>query len=181
MAVARDRAEKLENRAALRQALRHEGFVQVGPRLHDLERLERRAFAGRTQRGTAAERDPPGAHLVAVDRRVRRQPGLAQPRDVQELSRAERGEEPARLPVAAEVGRQSDVAVVGKPRGDRVDRLTVAADPVEEHDRRPWPGSVREVERRRDPDPVVHGHELVGLRERGVAGRCQDERRKHGR
>ncbi len=163
--ILRHRVEEPEDDAGLREALRGEGAIEVGPRLDGLGRRPGHALDERAQDGAAAEREPPGTDLGSVDLGARGEPaehGL----HVGDLARAVDRDEPARFAVAAGIDREHRERA-GECLGQEGQVLALAAEAVEHDDRRVAGrrrSGARLVERGGEVDAVVHPQRELLLR-----------------
>ena len=167
--ILRDRAGEADDRARLREPLRHERRVEVGPRLDRDDGGPGNPGDERVEDSATSVRDTPRADGRVRDVASRGEP-VADRADVRDLARPVDSHEPARLPVAACVEREHGVAPAREAVAldERVHLLSVPGEAVQEDDRRPAArrrGAVRDVQRRRDRDAVVH-------RDRDVLFRC---------
>ena len=142
--------EKPNDDAGLREALRHQRGVEVGPGLDADDGSPRHSRRERVEHGAAAVGDAPGADLRVGDVGPGREPVEDGPR-VGDLAWTVDPDEPAGLAVTTRVERQDRVVVAAKAVSldERVHLLAVAAEPVQEDDRGPAAGRGRAVRGRK--------------------------------
>ncbi len=174
---------KQDDETGLRQSLRRERCRQARPGDHRDDRLERDAGDGRVPDGAAAERDAERADLRVGDLGTRGQPVEEELR-VGDVRRPVEPEQPARGAVPARVAHERRVAGrCEERRRQRLHVLVLAAEPVEEHHRRPAArgcGPVRLDERARERRPVRRGDRQLlrrGAQRRARAGQRGTEPR----